>query len=140
MNQNLTTKARYAAAVKALKAADVTTRINVRQCCRGCVSPEQLGLTDDTTATQPYAWTYGGQGGALRWDPATGEPVEDLPRRRGWGSTTSSSAGVFAYWNHGGPDLVAARAVVDAFTAQGFEVEWNGSEHQCPIVTVKAAQ
>src|SRR3546814_13827371 len=60
-----TVKERYAAAVKAVRKSGVSIRQNVQACCGGCAEPFNTtkGLDAETT---PYAWNFGGKGGALR--------------------------------------------------------------------------
>lgn len=123
-------RARFMAATRDIRKAGVTWRTNVRSCCRGCVTGEQLGLVGDEDETTPYAWTFGGQGCATKWDH-DGQPV--TPNR--WDARDTDELRV--YINHGNG---SARRVVDAFTARGFDVEWDGSNHQCVMVIVRPAK
>lgn len=108
-------EARFKRAVKALRAEGIAWRTNIRQCCRGCVSAEMVGL-DSEDSTEPYAWTFGGQGQTLRWD-ADGNPIDNRELRRQGGTLVDIN------WGNG-----AAEKVVTAFQAEGFEADWNGSD------------
>lgn len=118
-----TTKARYNVALKALRAEGVKVRSNVRQCCRGCITPDQLGLTDETVKSTPYAYTYGGQGQAVSWD-SNGEPKR-LREAYSWGEPRTIESAMFSHGNGAGPK------VAEAFEAQGFGVIWDGSDFKC---------
>lgn len=139
-----TTEQRYKAAVVALRASGVTVRVNVRSCCRGCATPEQLGTTADMASNDPHAWTFGGQGGVVSWrdgEAYAGRGYRRFLRQayagRPWQITPKRLAPYRAkslHWYHGGPGVEAAEKVSAAFTAQGFEVEWNGTTEQAVVV------
>src|SRR3546814_6447185 len=61
-----TVKERYAAAVRAVRKSGVSIRQNVQACCGGCAEPFKTTKGFDAETT-PYAWNFGGQGGALKW-------------------------------------------------------------------------
>lgn len=125
---DLTWEERFKAALRETRRAGVKVRQNVRECCRSCVDLDKLGLANWDV---PHVWTYGGQGSAYRWG-ADGVPYY-YPSGRGWRYTEDERLERI-YFNHGGPGVVAATALVDAMKAQGITVEWNGSEGQCPQI------
>jgi len=118
------TEARFKRAIKAIRAEGIIWKSNVRQCCRGCVSHTQLGLAS-TDSTEPYAWTFGGQGHAIRWD----ENGDVRKSDKGWRSETFTYA--YINWGNG-----SAQKVADAFRAEGFEVEWDGTDSDTVTVTL----
>lgn len=124
----LTTKERYAAAVKAIRKSGVSIRQNVSACCRGCAEPFKTTKGFDKKTT-PYAWNFGGQGQALRWDEA-GQSVL-VADGYGYSEVTQDKV----YFNHGNG---SAERIVEAFKAEGFEVEWDGNPLSCVEVTVPA--
>lgn len=133
-----TTEERYKAAVAAIKAGGVTVRVNVRSATLGSVAVEQLGIK---STDAPYAFTWGGQGNAVHWrddgEAYTGERYPTFRRRtkdRPWLATPENLAryrAIRIYWYHGGP---AAQVIADAFRAQGFTVEWDGSAEKSVVV------
>lgn len=115
---DITTQDRWNAAVYELRKAGIKFRTNVRKCCRGCITDEDLRMTD---ADQPYGFTYGGQGCAIKWEG--GEPVE---QGRSW--SRDMVPATVAYVNHGNG---AAETIAAVFASHGFAVEWDGSEYRC---------
>lgn len=107
-----TTENRFKRAVVAARKSGVHMRTNIVECCRGCVTSEKLNLKDET---QPYGWTYGGQGRYLRWN-IFGDAVYEDRGSKPYGS-------VFYNWGNG-----SAEAIKAAFEAEGFQVNWDGSE------------
>ncbi len=128
----LTMKEKWQAALREVRREGIKVRQNVRQCCRGCITPEKLGLTPD--AHQPYVYTYGGQGGAYSWynDEVVYTDSLRATARSGWRPRRKTVDKI--YFNHGGAGTTAATILVDALTRHGFDVEWDGSEHSCVIV------
>lgn len=119
----VTTEDRWKAAVKSLRASGVRVRQNIMECCRGCVSEEKLGMK---TPTEPIAWTFGGQGGAVSW--VKGEPFyrDTLRSHR---SRTRAVEEI--YFNHSND---AGQRIAQAFIGQGFEVDWDGTNSKTVIV------
>lgn len=113
-------KKRFDKAIREVRSQGITVKQNVNMCCRSCIELEDLGIED---WDQPYVFTYGEQGAGYRWidgkpfhtKEAKGQPVKVL------------------YFNHGG-EGDAALALAIAMKKQGFEVEWDGSDSQCPSV------
>lgn len=134
-------KQRWQEAVYATRRSGVVVRQNVMECCRGCVSPEKLGMTKEHLDDgMPYAWTYGGQGNANSWvERSQGEFVLMNRQKfaawnkRAFGRMPEPVEGVYFYHGNGG-----AEKVVEAFRAQGFEVEWNGDQYEAVLVKVGA--
>lgn len=135
-----TIEERFHAAVELARAQGVHVRLNVMTCCRSCTTSTDLGLpSDEAMKTTPNAFQYGGQGQELIW--RNGEPfyreepyetaVDDdgdeeyydfAPRRN-----REERAAHDVFFSHGGPDLTAASALTEAFRAQGFAVDWDGT-------------
>lgn len=136
-----TTQERFEAAIAAAIEKGVHIRVNVMECCRSCIGHEKLELPSrEALDTTPYAYYYGGQDNELVWKD--GKPYR---RQAEWGYDEDEEAYdagfsdhplTTAYFRHGGPDLIAARALAEAFKAEGFEIEWDGSRHQCVMVTL----
>lgn len=127
----LTFEDRFKAALKATKKRGVRVRQNVRECCRSCITPDKLGMTDEQEKTTPYVYTYGGQGSAYRW--IDGTPYYYQAEARGWRYQTDARVNRI-YFNHGGPGVQAATILTEEMRRQGIMVEWNGEEYQCPQV------
>lgn len=116
------TKQRWDRAIRNARKAGVTVKVNVRVCCYSCTTPTMLDMTDEEAKTEPYAWIIGTQGQAVRFDRVTGDPrpeTHDVP-----------------HFKHGNG---AGRALADAFRAEGFEVEWDGSDARAVGVRLRAA-
>lgn len=126
-----TTKERYAAAVKAIRKSGVAIRQNVQACCPGCAEPFKATKNFDVETT-PYAWNFGGQGGALKW-AGDGDKALLTDGYLGYGGAERASETV--YFNHGNG---SAERIVAAFEAEGFEVKWDGEQHSCVEVIVPA--
>lgn len=125
-----TTKERYAAAVKAIRKSGVAIRQNVQACCSGCAEPFKTTKGFDAETT-PYAWNFGGQGGALKWAENGREAL--LPSDYFYADRTD----VTVYFNHGNG---SAERIVAAFKAEGFDAEWDGEQHSAVKVTIPAIQ
>lgn len=128
-----TTVERWDAAIKEARKAGVKVRQNVQQCCRGCITPEKLGLKEDDETT-PYAFTFGGQGNAITWYNNQAYYRAELNRTRNsrsWYGRKDPKPVDRVFWNHGGEDLKAAEAIKAAFENNGFTVEWNGEGYEC---------
>jgi len=119
----LSTKERWNKAVREIRKTGVAIKQNVRECCRSCVAEEKLGMKN---SDQPYAFTYGGQGNATKWKDDETMVLAYVPR---YGRAEVVTE---VYFNHGND---SAKVVADTFRANGFTVNWDGSENKC--VTVK---
>lgn len=123
---NTTTTSRQAAydlAVKVIRQNGIKVRRNVQSCCRGCVTPEQMGMKSET---DPIVWTFGGQGNATTWNYAGAMVYRN--RRRGYGKTDIVDT---LYFNHSNLTPELGALVIDTFRAHGFQAEWDGSEYSC---------
>lgn len=127
-----TVKERYAAAVKAVRKSGVTIRQNVSACCRGCAEPFKNSKGFDAETT-PYAWNFGGQGGAVRWS-GNGQYTY-LPSDGYYYGRQGNPDTQKVYFNHGNG---SAARIVAAFEAEGFEVIWDGEQSSCIEVIVPA--
>jgi hypothetical protein len=137
-----TTERRFDAAATAVRAQGVPFYLNVMACCQGCTTPELVGLTDETEQTTPHAWTFGGQGNELLWDNGKAVFRNEMPEDdedddyedRGFGRHSYTRPADVLYVNHGGPSLMAAQTVVEAFRGLGFRVEWDGTDSGSVLV------
>lgn len=118
-------KERWNKAVREIRKAGVAIKQNVRTCCRSCVEPAiVLNVKDDS---QAWAYTYGGQGMATKWENDYKMVRASTPRfMRGVPVTD-------VYFNH---DNGAGQVVADTFRANGFIVEWDGNVNKCVVVKV----
>lgn len=147
-----TVRGRLDAAVNAARASGVHVVLNVMTCCRSCTGYTDLGLPADAEGT-PVAWHFSGQGRELAWDGDDRPVYLEEPRgcycdeldyddgecdtcRYGDDAERASQPAdrlLFMFE----PDTSVAGRLRDAFTAQGFDVEWDGSLAQG--VTVRLA-
>ena len=98
-------EAEFKNALKIIRQAGITARVNVRSCCRGCAD---LGLADNV----PVIWHFGGQGNKIRWDEDPDEVTfshNQMVDKEG--SLTDSG-----------------RIVIEAFTNQGLVVDWDQTD------------
>lgn len=150
--RGLTVEERFKNAWSKIRRAGVVTRVNVMSCCRSCAGADPqrwFGVAPEACDTTPVVWTYGGQGGRVRW-------VDGLPfyadavtsRRNGW-TRTHTAAQLLASHStyrptlvtevcvyHSGPGVEAAKIAKDAFESEGFTVDWDGTEHRAVCVTL----
>lgn len=119
----LSTQERWNKAVREIRKTGVAIKQNIRECCNGCITLDQIGAKTDS---QPWAYTYGGQGFATKWQnvytmvPAsTPRDVRGVPVKE-------------VYFKHGNG---SAQVVADTFRANGFVVVWDGNDSKA--VTVK---
>lgn len=130
-----TTQTRWNAAIKEIRSNGVKLRQNVQQCCRGCIEYKDIGLEEDSAT--PYAYTYGGQGCAVKWiegEPFYRDPANKMIRTHRTHLLERVRASE-AYWNHGNG---SGAVIKEAFEAQGFEVAWGGSEDYAIVVTLSS--
>jgi hypothetical protein len=123
---DLSTKERWNKSVREIRKVGIAIKQNVRQCCRSCVTDDQLGMKNDT---QPYAFTYGGQGNATKWADDETMVLAYVPR---WQKNEPVKE---VYINHGNG---SAQFVADTFRANGFTVVWDGSAGKCVTVKVNS--
>ena len=91
-------------ALKVIRQAGITARVNVRSCCRGCAD---LGLAENV----PVIWHFGGQGNKIRWDEDPDEITFSHSQMTKDGVLTDSG-----------------RIVIEAFTNEGLKVDWDQSD------------
>lgn len=119
----MNTQTRFETAIKALRKDGVKIRQNVQKCCRGCIGYEDLNMKDEE---QPYGYTYGGQGFAIVWRDGQPFRKSDLTGRNSYYRTPKPEESVMFNWGNG-----SAEKIAEAFRAEGFEVDWDGSEFSC---------
>lgn len=120
----LTTKELWNKSLREARKAGLSVKQNVRECCRGCVDVvEVMGLKDEDN--DAWAYTYGGQGMATKWQDDRMIPAY-TPRYARRNQNVDE-----VYFNHGNG---AGAILVKAFRANGFTVKWDGTESQCVMV------
>ena len=130
--QATTAQTRFYSALKMIRKVGITTRINYATCCRGCAS------FPDNTA---ILWTMAGQGNAFSWFEGVmvNRAVLATVKRRNYYVSMERikrARGIESQAYFYFTDIVAAEAAQIAFTAEGFEVEWDGTEGQAVIVNM----
>lgn len=128
----LTTQERWNAAVKGIRSQGVKIKQNVAMCCRGCIGYETLGMEQDST--QPYVYTYGGQGDAYRWiegKPYYRDEYKRRTRKHPFKDARKDTAVSRVYIYHGNQ---SGEIVLQAFKAAGFDVSWDGTEGTALVV------
>lgn len=121
----LSPKERWNNSIRAIRKSGVSIKQNVRTCCRSCMEPSvSLNVKDDN---QPWAYTYGGQGMATKWENDY-KMVPSSTSRFVRGTPVTE-----VYFNH---DNGAAKTVAETFRANGFIVEWDGNDNKCVVVKV----
>ena len=120
----MNTQLRFETAIKALRKEGVKIRQNVQKCCRHCIGYGDLGMKDEK---QPYGYTYGGQGSAIAWrDNQPFLRSELIGHKSYFYRAPKPEESVMFTWGNG-----SAEKIVEAFRAQGFDVEWDGSDSSC---------
>jgi hypothetical protein len=128
MNAN-TMEVNYNNAKKEIRTLGVKVKVNVMECCRGCITEEKLALTN---ATQPHIYTYGGQDNAISW--VDGRPYWRSAlrgRRNRWLSPRDRDLVGAVYFNHGNLTPELGQQIVAIFEKHGFVVDWDGTEFKC---------
>ncbi|AXH66628.1 hypothetical protein SEA_STARBOW_132 [Streptomyces phage Starbow] len=105
-------------AFKDTRKTGVTAKMQVWECCRGCINKEKLGMNSDS---DPYVYTYAGQGSRLRFD---GDSVV-------YADSRSSVPHIYVYHGNGGGEKFAEVA-----KSLGLDVEWDGSQWSAIVVKV----
>jgi hypothetical protein len=135
-----TVQDRFTNAVKASRQKNkFRVRVNVMGCCRSCISAER-----EENDTRAYAYAFGGQGMAYTWfegEMFYRETVNKMKRRHyAHASVRSALLGSASgrvkvvYFNF--DTVEVAQSLREAFEAEGFTVEWNGTEEQCVQVVM----
>jgi hypothetical protein len=136
---------RFEAALNGVQARGVHVALNVMTCCRSCATWIDFGLESaEARREQPYAWTFGGQGAELVWRNgqayyrAEAQEDGDEDEDGFYGSRAhqkrAENEAYEVFFQHGGPDLVAAQTLTEVFRGEGFEVEWDGTDAHAVIV------
>lgn len=128
-NPNESIQSRFEKAKKEIrKVIGVRVRVNVIECCRGCVASEKLGIDNDDVA---IIWHFGGQGNSFGWDG--GLPVNRTVLNRGysrrWRGESDMESGI--YFNHNGLTNGMKNDIVKCFTKYDIVVDWDKSDSQC---------
>jgi hypothetical protein len=124
-----TMESKFKSAKKDIRKAGIKVRVNIYECCRGCVTEEKLGLA---SPEMPVIWTYGGQGNAIRWH-SDGLPyhAEEF-KGSGWGQYLKKDAEVaYVYFNHSNLTNEQKHTIVEIFHMYDFVVDYNFSDSQC---------
>lgn len=146
MTTTNTMETNFRNALKDVRKAGIKTRLNVMECCRGCVTNEKLGIENDDVA---IIWSYGGQGNATSWYnglPYGRDELNEIKREGGWGwrrlerfvnDTENIAWG--DYFNHNSLTSEQMDIVYDIFVAHGFVVDWDKEtrEHKCLVINYK---
>lgn len=113
-----------------LRKQGVAFRINVMECCRGCVTHEKIGAK---TNEQPYGFIYGGQGNRVTWNERD-EMIyaSSLKKRRSYFDNNKEKVDSL-FVNHGND---SAEKIVEAFQSAGFETVWDGNDYSCVEVHI----
>jgi hypothetical protein len=142
-----TMETNYRNALKDVRKVGIKTRLNVMECCRGCVSNEKLGIENDDVA---IIWTYGGQDNATSWHdglPFSRTELNNLKRNGGWGwrqleryVNNAENIAFCDLFNHNGLTEQQMQVVYNIFTAHGFVVNWAVEEraYKCIEINYKA--
>lgn len=123
-----TPRERWNAAIKAARAAGTAIQQNIAGCCYSCSEPFKGNKKVDLEST-PLAFFIYAQENGIKWH-ADGKAV--APKTWGYAEETKT---VYFHHRNGG-----AQAVLDAFKAQGFQAEWDGTTSDCVKVVVPARQ
>lgn len=121
-------------AKKEIRALGVKVRVNIMECCRGCVTEEKLGLKDKT---QPHIWTYGGQDNAVSWVDGLPYLRSDVRNRY---RLTEKDLVNSEFFNHGNLTPELGKQIVFIFQTNGFVVDWDGDEYRCIEIDFKATK
>lgn len=121
-------------AKKEIRSLGVKVKVNVMECCRGCIGTEKLGLKSEN---EPYIYTYGGQGNAVSW--VDGLPYLRSEVNRNWRLDEKDLVNS-EYFNHGNLTPELGKQIVAAFERNGFVVNWDGDQFHCIEVDFKATK
>lgn len=136
MNTN-TMETNYNNAKKEIRTLGVKVKVNVMECCRGCVGNEKLGLTSDT---QPYIYTYGGQDNAISWIDGRAYYRWGVRKVGRWTKPSDRYLVDEVYFNHGNLTPELGKQIVAIFEKHGFVVNWDGTEFKCIEINFERTQ
>lgn len=111
---------RWRLALGAARSAGVHVRTNVKVCCHSCTTHADLGMALEEIDVTPYAYFLSTQGRRVRFTKA------------GDVSPLTEHDVCYFTWGNG-----SAPALVKAFRDQGFDVEWDGSDHRTVAVRLR---
>lgn len=139
-----TTEERFQGAVVAARECGVHLKLNVMTCCRSCVMPEDLDLSDEDFENEPNAFHFGGQGNELVWcdgnpffrDEQYDDAKDDEDDDRSFVKARDARPAEVVYFYHRGPGLTAAQILTEIFRGEGFMVDWDGTEDNAVQVHV----
>lgn len=116
----MTIRARYDNAVSDLAAQNITAVIDTAALSSGDAWCDHTKTNSRAAVAHEYG-AFWHDGDTLRWhEGSRGGQVRSL------------------HFAHPRSDLTVAKAVVDAFTAHGFVVDWDGTPEHAIIVTLAA--
>lgn len=113
---------RFKAAIKAIRARGVRFVQNVGQ----KQYDERLGMTEEQEKATPYAWTDGRQGSNYTW--RDDRPAMVSPRGKHQ-LRVQPLRQLFVNHSNGAGQIVA-----EEFRAQGFTVEWDGTDMRSVVL------
>lgn len=122
-----TIKARFEASKKEIRTLGVKVRVNIIECCRGCVTNEKLGLPENDETT-PIIWHYGGQGNAIAWE-TDGTPIWRSDASRGYSYNNYDAANMLFNHSHLTDEL--KNQIVAIFEKNDIVIKWDKSDSDC---------
>lgn len=126
----MTTQDRWRRAITQARAAGAIVQTNVKVCCHGCTTREDLDMTEEQQESTPYAYFLSTQGRRVRF-VGTARPGNLNRGVRGEPTDETRDVCYFAHGNGGGQILA------DAFRAEGFDVDWDGTERKSVGVVLR---
>lgn len=121
-----TPRERWNLAIKALRKSGVAVQQNIGGCCNSCSEPFKGVKSFDPEST-PAAWFIFAQDQGIKWHK---DGLAVVPKQY---TVLEQAKPVF--FNHANG---SAARIVEAFEAQGFDVEWDGNDATSVKVTVPA--
>ncbi|AXH67299.1 hypothetical protein SEA_WOFFORD_128 [Streptomyces phage Wofford] len=114
----MTFEKKFKQAFKDTRKAGIVAKMQVWECCRGCIGKEKLGMTSDN---DPYVYTYAGQGSRVKFD---GDSVM-------YADNGHSVSHIYVYHGNGGGEKFTEVA-----KSLGLDVEWDGDKWSAIVVKV----
>lgn len=132
-----TIEQRFNASKKEIRQLGVKVRVNIMECCRGCVTNEKLGLPEGDETT-PIIWHYGGQDNAISWE-VDGTPIYRSDAKRGYTRRGRRDYDAANMWfNHSNLTDELKQQIVAIFTKHDLVLDWDLSNSSCIEVDFEA--